>query len=267
MPKINVYLPDDLAAAVREARLSVSPICQKALAEAVRVVAGAREAVEALRDPEFDPHQHPQISARIAGRMTGHLGHALQLARDFTGSHGLVEAEDLLVGVLDEPDNLGIQVLQSLDVDIRGLRDAATRAGGARGREATPRRSRARGSRPTRDGSAHQRDQGLLDGLSAGARLAIAAALEAAIDLGHDYVGCEHLVLGLTEAEGAAGALLRELGIESESIHRAIPALVGAAALGYANAHRILAPAVAERLDDVDRRLEEFEERLKAGGL
>jgi hypothetical protein len=45
------------------------------------------------------------------------------------------------------------------------------------------------------------------------------------------------------------------------------PRLVIAAALGYTNANRILAPAVADRLDDVDRRLEEFEERLKAGGL
>jgi ATP-dependent Clp protease ATP-binding subunit ClpA len=106
-----------------------------------------------------------------------------------------------------------------------------------------------------------------LDGLSAAGRLAIAAALEAAIDLGHNFLGCEHLVLGLTEAEGTGGNLLRDLGIESESIRRAIPALVGAAALGYTNAHRVLAPAVADRLDDVDRRLEDFEERLKAGGL
>jgi hypothetical protein len=131
---------------------------------------------------------------------------------------------------------------------------------------ATLRRSRAK-RRPSHDGSTHQRDQELLDGLSAAGRLAIAAALEAAIDLGHNFLGCEHLVLGLTEAEGTGGNLLRDLGIESESIRRAIPALVGAAALGYTNAHRVLAPAVADRLDDVDRRLEDFEERLKAGGL
>ena len=30
MPKINVYLPDDLAAAVKAADLPVSAICQKA---------------------------------------------------------------------------------------------------------------------------------------------------------------------------------------------------------------------------------------------
>ena len=44
MPKINVYLPDDLATAVREAGIPVSPVCQKALAEAVRRVGRARKA-------------------------------------------------------------------------------------------------------------------------------------------------------------------------------------------------------------------------------
>jgi post-segregation antitoxin (ccd killing protein) len=32
MPKINVYLPDDLATAVRAANIPVSAVCQKALA-------------------------------------------------------------------------------------------------------------------------------------------------------------------------------------------------------------------------------------------
>ena len=35
MPKINVYLPDDLAAAVRDAQVPVSAVCQNALERAV----------------------------------------------------------------------------------------------------------------------------------------------------------------------------------------------------------------------------------------
>ena len=51
MPKINVYLPDDLATAVREAGIPVSPVCQKALAEAVRLVgrAGRQSSTSATR--------------------------------------------------------------------------------------------------------------------------------------------------------------------------------------------------------------------------
>jgi len=258
-------LPDDLAAAVREARLSVSPICQTALAEAVRVVGAAREAVEVIRDPEFDPREHPQISARVAARMTGHLRHALDRAREVAGAGGLVETEHLLVGVIDEPDNLGTQVLRSLDVDVGRLRDTALRAGKARTRKGAARRSRPRSGR-VRDG--RQRREDVLGGLSIAARLSIAVALAGAVDLGHDFLGCEHLVLGLAEESGGtAGELLRDLGVSADAVRRAIPPALAAAALGYSNARQPFAPAVAGRLEDINRRLDEFEERLGAGGL
>ncbi len=63
VPKINVYLSDDLAAAVREAGISVSPVCQQALAEAVRAVRASREASSAIRARGFDPGQQPDISS------------------------------------------------------------------------------------------------------------------------------------------------------------------------------------------------------------
>jgi Clp amino terminal domain, pathogenicity island component len=267
MPKINVYLPDDLAAAVREARLSVSPICQMALAEAVRVVGAAREAVEVLRDPGFDPRQHPQISARVAAQMTPRLREALERARDLAGPDGLVEAGHLLAGVIDVPGNLGVNVLQSLDVDVAGLRDAAAPAGGAPGPAGAPRRPAAE----ERPAASHGEDQPCdwepLAGLSPTARLAIAAALEAATDLGHTYLGCEHLVLALAgQADGAAGELLRGAGIKADSIRRAIPAAVSGAALGYRNAVQMFGPATG-RLEEITRRLDELDQRLKAGGL
>jgi ATP-dependent Clp protease ATP-binding subunit ClpA len=252
MPKINVYLPDDLAAAVREARLSVSPICQMALAEAVRVVGAAREAVEHLRDPGFDPRQHPQISARVAAQMTPRLREALHRARGLAGPDGLVHTKHLLAGVIDVPGNMGVHVLQSLDVDVAALREAA--APPWPGAEEPP---------GTREG----RDFELLAGLSATARLAIAATLEAAIELGHTYLGCEHLVLALAgQADGAAGELLRGAGVKAESVRRAIPAAVAGAALGYRNAVQMFAPA-GNRLDDITRRLDELEQRVAAGGL
>ena len=43
MPKINVYLPDDLADAVRDAGIPVSAVCQRALEQAVRRVTAIRE--------------------------------------------------------------------------------------------------------------------------------------------------------------------------------------------------------------------------------
>jgi ATP-dependent Clp protease ATP-binding subunit ClpA len=269
MPKVNVYLPDDLAAAVREAHLSVSPICQKALAEAVRVVGAVREAIEVLRDPEFDAQEHPQVNARIAARMTGHLRHALDRARDLAGAGRVVETEHLLAGMIDEPDNLGTQVLTSLDVDVRRLRDAAVRAGRARGpRKGSTRPARAQKPPSSQRQDGEQRGEDVVGGLSPSARLAIAAALEGAVDLGHEFLGCEHLVLGLaTQSGGGAGELLRDHGVEPDGVRRAIPPAVAAAALGYSNARRLFGPAVTDRLDEVIRRLDEFDERLTAGGL
>ena len=70
MPKINVYLPDDLAAAVRAAGLPVSPICQQALAEALRMMEAARAGIEVIRDPGFDPGKHPRISISLTRTST-----------------------------------------------------------------------------------------------------------------------------------------------------------------------------------------------------
>jgi len=43
MPKVNVYLPDDLAEAVKDAGVPVSAVCQRALERAVRRVTAIRE--------------------------------------------------------------------------------------------------------------------------------------------------------------------------------------------------------------------------------
>jgi ATP-dependent Clp protease ATP-binding subunit ClpA len=267
MPKINVYLPDDLAAAVREARLSVSPICQVALAEAVRVVGAAREAVGILRDPGFDPRRHPQVSARVAAQTTPRLRWALLRARDLAGPGALVQTEHLLAGVIDVPGNMGVHVLQSLDVDVAALREAAVPAGSTAEHADIPQRPGADEQPGIGDAEDERRDWDPLAGLSATGRLAIAAALEAATDLGHTFLGCEHLVLAVAgQADGAAGELLRGAGVSADSIRRAIPAAVAGAALGYRNAVQMFAPA-GNRLDDITRRLDELEQRLKAGGL
>src|SRR5579884_3737748 len=137
MPKVNVYLPDDLAAAVREARLPLSTICQAALAQAVRAHDEARRAAAALRDPAFEPERAREVAARA----TEHLRHALERARDVAGPRAPVDTQHLLVGVIDEPDNLGVEILRSMNVDVAGLR-----------REASARR--ARGQKKPRAGSA-----------------------------------------------------------------------------------------------------------------
>ena len=56
------------------------------------------------------------------------------------------------------------------------------------------------------------------------AREVVVRAQHEADTLGHDYLGTEHLLLGLASDDGAAGAALRSLGVSSDELRaRALP--------------------------------------------
>ena len=285
MPKINVYLSDDLAAAVREAGISVSPVCQQALAEAVRAVRASRQASSAIRAPGFDPGQQPDLTRHVAQHMTPRLRRVIRRAHELVEPPGAVGTEDLLLGVLDEPGNLGVVVLESLGVDLTALRDEAWRAG-----ESSPERasdgsvSRAgatkitqtkppRGANTTNaDGAAPgeraQLAEELLERLSFAARLGVASSIDVASELGHEFLGCEHLVAALCDdEEGRAGPLLRGRGITASACTQAIPAALAGAALGFSQSGGTSGPRLTEQLEQITRSLDRFDERLRAGGL
>ena len=50
------------------------------------------------------------------------------------------------------------------------------------------------------------------------ATLVLNHALQGARELGHGYVGTEHLLLGLTQTDGIAGGVLAENGINAEKV-------------------------------------------------
>src|SRR4051794_26152476 len=116
MPKINVYLPDDLAAAVRDAQVPVSAICQRALERAVRDVESLRAADEV---PPMDKPAHGMFG-RFTPRARAVVSSAEELAREMEHDH--VGTEHVLLGILDEGANLAIKVLQSLDIELADLR-------------------------------------------------------------------------------------------------------------------------------------------------
>src|SRR5438477_12949457 len=116
MPKINVYLPDDLAAAVRDAHVPVSAVCQNALERAVRDVTS-------LRATDVAPHEdHPGLGT--LGRFTPRARKALVLAEDAAREvpHNYVGTEHLLLGLIDEGGNLAVKVLEALEVELADLR-------------------------------------------------------------------------------------------------------------------------------------------------
>ncbi|MDD5636161.1 MAG: Clp protease N-terminal domain-containing protein, partial [Atribacterota bacterium] len=59
-------------------------------------------------------------------------------------------------------------------------------------------------------------------------RKVIMMAQEEAVNLNHNYIGTEHILVGLVkENEGLAGKVLRELGVEPEKVIEAIEKIVG----------------------------------------
>lgn len=201
MPKINVYLPDDLADAVKNAGIPISPVCQRALELAVRRSQEVRQTV--LSDLTAT-----DLTARLENVFTARAITVLGLAIDRARSAGKpnVTTGDLLHGLITEPDNLARQILTALEVHPDSLTAPAD------------------AERSLPDGP----------GLRFSAPMATVLELTSgeAIGLGHNYVGCEHLLIGLVaEPDGAAGALLRSRGLEAKSVRRSVAAAVA----GYAH--------------------------------
>ena len=250
MPKINVYLPDDLASSVKSAGIPVSAVCQSALATAVRAVQRTRRMATAIRDPEADPEQLTRIVAEVSTRFTPRLQDSLRLAREASAAMELLSSTHLLLGILDEGDNLAVRLMGALGVDLDDLRVRV----GALARGPAPRHPDP--PLPSVDAPADTRAGG---GLDWPARQALAAAMEAAITLGHNYCGCEHLLIGLIDDQtGGVGDLLQRAGLDANSVRSA----VGTATVGFSLARTTLDAADRDMMADLRRRLDRIESRL-----
>lgn len=243
MPKINVYLPDALASAVKDAGVPVSAVCQAALSDAVERVGRTRRGIAALRDPATPAAALQRIGEGTRKRMTPRLVAALGTAAlDADGqARPAVSTLDLLRGLLDDGENLAVRLLLAQGIDVDALAETA------------------RASETDEPGPpAPESSDTLLGRLTMPGRLACAAALEAVVELGHNYVGCEHLLVGLVASEGRARDLLVEHGIQASAVRQAI----GAAAAGVMSERSRSADRNAGAVADLTRRLEAIERQL-----
>jgi len=145
----------------------------------------------------------------------------------------------LLLGVLDEGGNLALKVLVALDVEPD---DVATELAASLGPGA--------------------KDAGDRASFAPLAKKVLEQTTREAHGLGHNYVGCEHLLLGLLATEdGLASQVLRRMGLELRTTRRAVVTALMGVVEGRA-------PDVTERssvastLDEIVRRLEAIEHRL-----
>ena len=176
MGKVNVYLPDELERAVREANIPLSSVCQSALRAAV-------ERVEALRTATDPVAAIGPSTPRLAEVLAG-------VSASPTRDDGLAEPLELLGALILHGENLGARVLTDLGVEL-------PRPAGRR-----------RSPRPAR-------------GLTDEARGVLAQALRVALELRHEQVGTEHLVLALT-TEPTTAELFAALGVDERAVRSRI---------------------------------------------
>jgi ATP-dependent Clp protease ATP-binding subunit ClpC len=230
MPKVNVYLPDDLAEAVKDAQVPVSAICQAALEKAVRDVASMRGTERA---PAADQEADRGGFARFTPRARRAIELAQEAAREVPQDH--VDTEHLLLGVIDEGQNLALNVLTTLGIEVVDLR--AELVGSMPG--------------PTTKVGGHIPFAPL-------AKKALELTVTEAQCLGHNYVGTEHILLGVLSTEdGLASQVLRRMGLELRTTRRAVvTALVG---IVHTRQNQ---PASQPGIDEILRRLDAIERRL-----
>ncbi|MBB5868300.1 ATP-dependent Clp protease ATP-binding subunit ClpC [Allocatelliglobosispora scoriae] len=246
VPKINVYLSDELADAVKAAGVPVSAVCQRALEQAVRRITAIRETALAGLSAEELAAALPNFTART--RIV------IQLAGDQARADGApaVGTAHLLSALIAEGTSLGLRVLEAMEIDPEQLDGALAQ--------------RQFAEAPAGAGTAQR--------FSAPAAAAMEFAAGEAIGFGHNYVGCEHLVLGLiAEPDGTGGQVLRSLGADLRSTRRAVAAaLAGAVHLQpkHTATHAtpaapdagVLMAALHQELRPLVERIERLEERL-----
>ncbi|MBO2454383.1 ATP-dependent Clp protease ATP-binding subunit [Actinomadura barringtoniae] len=229
MPKINVYLPDDLAESVKEAGIPVSAVCQRALEFAVRRVTAIRETI--LGDLDDEP---TGAMAHFTARTRAVLKQAANEANT-----PRIGTDNLLAALLNEGTNLSLHVLRAMEIDpAQVLADLARRPA-----EPHP-----------------ETDKGPFNAPAANA---LEQAVTEAISLGHNYVGCEHLLLGLsTEPDGVAGQVLRSLGADPKLVRRAVTAALAGYVHLRAESQPTPAQALTAALEPLTQRITRLEEHL-----
>ena len=117
-----------------------------------------------------------------------------------TLGHSHIGTEHILLGLLAEQNGIAAQVLVSLDMPLERVRGLVVRIVGS-GEDVTS------GQMPFTP-----RAKGVLQ-----------LALREAIGLGHDYIGTEHILLGLTrENDGVAMRILLDFGADPEKIRSGV---------------------------------------------
>ncbi|MGQ0614234.1 MAG: ATP-dependent Clp protease ATP-binding subunit, partial [Planctomycetaceae bacterium] len=142
---------------------------------------------------------------RFTDRARKVMGLARQEAQRF--NHDYIGTEHILLGLIQEGSGVASDVLKNLDVDLKKIRQEVEKL------------------------VSHGTTMVTMGQLpfTPRAKKVLELALEEASNLGHNYIGTEHLLLGLIkENEGIAARVLLNLGVKLEEVREEILEFLGA---------------------------------------
>ncbi len=183
---------------------------------------------------------------RNSDRFTERARKAIALAQESASElgHSYVGTEHILLGIAREGEGLGAKVLRDNGMDDKLVSELIERFVG-RGVPGTP-----------------------AQGLTPRAKRVIELALADANRLGHNYVGTEHLLMGiLREPDSSAARLITSLGIDLNSLYTDLMAVFGnpesrpRAAQGAARSNARRSAGSTKTLDEYGRDLTELAEK------
>jgi ATP-dependent Clp protease ATP-binding subunit ClpC len=140
-------------------------------------------------------------------RFTERARQVVVLAQDEARAlrHDYIGTEHILLGLLREEEGLAARILESLDITVEEVRVQVARIVGQSDEVTT-------GQIP----------------FTPRAKKVLELALREAIQLRHDYVGTEHLLLGLVrESQGVAARILLDLGADAQKIRATLFEMLG----------------------------------------
>src|SRR5207244_2358921 len=144
-------------------------------------------------------------------RFTERARQVVVLAQDEARAlkHNYIGTEHLLLGLLREEEGLAARVLESLDVTVEEVRAQVARIVGM-GDEVTA------GQIP----------------FTPRAKKVLELSLREALALSHNYIGTEHILLGLArENEGVASRILLDFDVDAEKVRNEVIRMLGGPAV------------------------------------
>jgi hypothetical protein len=150
--------------------------------------------------PESGADEKPSSATfgRFAGRGRTVIVLALEEARML--NHDSIGTEHILLGLIREGEGVAAQALESLGIDLEAVRQQVVEITG-QGEQAPPEHIP----------------------FTARAKRVLELSLREAMQLGHNYIGTEHILLGLIrEGDGVAAQVLVRLGVDLNRVRQQV---------------------------------------------